>query len=187
MSVTSQPIEQVEGAYIFTPPQYTDQRGFFQEHFNSVKYAGKVSEVKQISLSESHANVIRGIHCSQYGKLVQCIKGRIFDVVVDLRSESPTFMKWAMVELSADKSTQVFIPARCGHGFFAAEENSLVVYGQEGTYDPPTEMNVNPMDASLGINWPSPVQGGSYIISDQDRNAPGLEEAKKKWAERNQK
>lgn len=74
----------------------------------------------------------------------------MFDVIVDLRQESPTYKHWTIIELREDEMKQVYIPARCGHGFFAAQKDSLVVYGQEGTYDPPTEMNVNPMDPSLG-------------------------------------
>jgi dTDP-4-dehydrorhamnose 3,5-epimerase-like enzyme len=101
-----------------------------------------------------------------------------------------------MIELTADETKQVFVPGRCGHGFFASEEDSVVVYGQEGTFDPPTEMNVNPFEPTLGIPsfwlllppgiaWPTPLHGGSYIVSDQDRNAPGLDEAFQKWEERN--
>lgn len=72
------------------------------------------------------------------------------DVVVDLRPESPTYKSWAVVELRSDEAKQIYIPPRCGHGFFSCEEGSFAVYGQEGTYNPPTEMNVNPMDPALG-------------------------------------
>jgi dTDP-4-dehydrorhamnose 3,5-epimerase-like enzyme len=121
------------------------------------------------------------MHCSQYGKLVQCVRGSVTDFMVDLREESPTFLKWKSVELSENDAVQVYIQPRCGRGFFCKENNSLLVYCQEGTFNPPKEMNINPFDPLININWPL----ADYIISDQDKNALNASEAIKLWKERN--
>jgi len=80
----------------------------------------------------------------------------------------------------------VYIPGGCGHGFFSYEEDSIIVYAQEGTYDPPTEMNVNFADEVLKIQWPTPIEG-SYIVSEKDLNAPSFAEALRIFNEKNQK
>ena len=194
------PIEQVEGALVIQPRVFSDGRGFFQEVYNFDKFPlfldqhngnaqWRRAEMKQVSVSSSRANTIRGIHCAPYAKLVQCTAGRVFDVVVDLRKTSPTFGRWYGTWLSAKNHTQMYIPARCGHGFFAAEDNSTVVYSQEGTYAPGQDVELNPMDVEVGIQWPQPVicdpdnQGHSdrgvgdldgYIVSQKDRDAASL-------------
>ena len=168
-------IEEVQGAFIVLPKRYNDHRGYFQEHFNSETYKDKVKSCQQVSFSKSNKNVIRGLHCSQYGKLVQCLQGSIVDHVVDLRPDSPTYLKWAAIELSYDVPKQVYIPPGCGHGFYSKEDNSLVVYCQEGIFNSPTEMNVNPFDPKINISWP----GNNHIISEQDKNSPYIDEARK--------
>eukprot|EP01126_Amoeba_proteus_P066307 TRINITY_DN9565_c0_g2_i1.p1 TRINITY_DN9565_c0_g2~~TRINITY_DN9565_c0_g2_i1.p1 ORF type:complete len:108 (-),score=23.06 TRINITY_DN9565_c0_g2_i1:36-359(-) len=106
--------------------------------------------------------------------------------MVDFREDSPSYLKWEAIVLDGENQPpqQVFIPGGCGHGILSREEGSLLVYGQEGVYDPKREMNVNPFDPVLGILWPQPC-GSEYIISDQDQNAPPLQVAKKLWQERN--
>jgi len=124
-------------------------------------------------------NVVRGIHCSPYSKLVTCIKGRIWDVVVDLRKGSPTYLKWRGKELSPTQ--QLYIPPRCGHAFISLDEDNIVMYFQGGTWNPKFEMDTNYLDPQINIKWPKAEQ---YILSDKDRNAPFLDEAQKQWEER---
>ena len=162
----------IKDALIILPQRYHDQRGYFQEHFNALKY--KHITCKQISYSKSHQHVIRGLHTAQYGKLVQCIQGKITDVVVDLRPESETYLQWEAIDLCSDEAKQVYIPPRCGHGFYA-HEDSIIVYCQEGTFDVSKEMNVNPFDPTIGITWPV----CDYIISEQDKNAPQESDARR--------
>ena len=180
-------IKEVQGAFIINPKRYQDKRGYFQEHFNSLTYKDKIQCCEQISFSKSHKNVVRGLHCAQYGKLVQCVQGSIIDYMVDLREESPTYLKWAAVKLSENDARQVYIPPRCGHGVFSKEDNSLLVYCQEGTFNAIKEMNVNPFDPLINIVWPSLLPGEDYIISDQDKNAPNVNEARTLWNEKNKK
>eukprot|EP01123_Difflugia_compressa_P000726 TRINITY_DN10844_c0_g1_i1.p1 TRINITY_DN10844_c0_g1~~TRINITY_DN10844_c0_g1_i1.p1 ORF type:complete len:188 (+),score=47.89 TRINITY_DN10844_c0_g1_i1:56-619(+) len=187
MSIKFEPITAVQGAYIAYPPRYNDERGFFQEKYNDKKYGEVVKQCQQTSFSYSHKNVIRGLHCSKYGKLVQCIRGKLVDVFIDLRRDSPTYLKWAAVELNENEAKQVFVPGGCGHGFFSYEDHSILLYTQEGTFDPPTEMNVLWSDPVLGIQWPQPVDGGQYIISEKDRSSPTLQEAQRLYDERNKK
>jgi len=126
--------------------------------------------------------VLRGLHCSPYGKLVQCVAGSIVDYFVDLREDSPTYLSWKSVELSAEVPLQVYIPAKCGHGIFSKEDNSILVYLQEGYHQKDFEMNVNPFDLECAIRWP--VCDDEYIISDQDKNSPSLKEAQRLYSER---
>jgi len=178
-------LPQVNDAFIAIPQRYQDNRGFFQEGYNSDKYEGKVKGCCQLSFSKSKKNVIRGMHCAQYGKLVQCLQGSVIDYMVDLRPESTTYLKWTSVQLSADCPKQVYIPPRCGHGIFSQEDDSLLVYCQEGTFNEPKEMNVNPFDPKINIIWSGLSESEKYIISEQDSLAPFVDDAQKMWNERN--
>jgi dTDP-4-dehydrorhamnose 3,5-epimerase len=164
---------------------YPDQRGFFEELFNEVKYPAEwgIGQPKQISVSSSRANVVRGLHRSQYFKLVTCVRGRIIDVMVDLDESSPTYKKWSFAELSADKPSQVFIPPRFGHGFISLEDDSTVCYAQGGSFDPINEMDVNIFDPAIGIDL-AQLKKDDLIISDKDKNAPMLEESMRRFKER---
>lgn len=207
LSVTR--VETIYGAYTVKPKVFSDKRGFFQEVFNADKYPRVTDSLngssakpvmRQVSLSRSRANTIRGIHCAPYAKLVQCTSGCVFDVIVDLRTCSPTFGQWFGVWLTEEDHQQLYVPARCGHGFFAGRQNSVLTYCQEGTYRPGADVELNPMDPEVGIKWPAagttgpetppppatrsseshspPVinarNASDYIISSKDRNAPLL-------------
>jgi len=140
----------------FNIKDHKDNRGFFKELYNLDRYN---IECKQVNCSFSCKNTVRGIHVAPFGKLVICLQGKIFDVMVENNS-------WESVILSNNK--QVYIPPNCGHGFMALE-NSLVVYMQTGTYDPETETSINWRDKTLNIDWPLVDE---YIVSEKDRNAP---------------
>ena len=135
------------------------------EFFNIVKNQTD-AEMKQINVSRSGLNVIRGVHVAPYHKVVFCPSGKIFDVCVDLRPNSPTFMKWEGVWL--DKDTYVIIPAYCAHGVFSAEEDSCLCYYQGGCYFPQLDFAVNPMDEKIGIKWPAPINSDHYVLSEKD-------------------
>lgn len=167
---------EISGAYIIDVAQYADDRGIFQEHYNKSKYDNRVSECKQISFSKSNKNVVRGIHCSPHGKLIQCIRGKIIDTVFDFRMSSPTYMKTFQVELSEHDSVQLFVPAGCGHGFLACEDNTTVLYAHEGCYDKDQEMNVNIFDPIFNVACLTKDRS-EYIMSEADKNAPFLVEA----------
>jgi dTDP-4-dehydrorhamnose 3,5-epimerase len=175
---------EIDGAFLVHVMAYHDNRGIFQEHYNEIKYQEKVSGCKQISFSESKKNVIRGIHCSQYGKLVQCITGTVIDTIVDFRENSPTYLKHCSVKLTENDNLQIFVPAGCGHSFISHADNTFVLYAQEGCYDKQKEMNVNAFDPALEINWDI-LSDHELIISDADKNSPMLIDAKKEYLLKN--
>lgn len=113
---------------------------------------------------------MRGIHVTPYAKLVNCVVGKIFDVCVDLRKNSPTYLKYTSAILDGTK--QLYIPANCGHGFMALEDYNVVVYLQEGTYDPEVDKSLFWADKTIGVKWPDEEK---KIISDKDLKAPTLE------------
>lgn len=127
-------------------------------------------DLPQVTVSRSKKNVIRGLHCSPYRKIVCCPTGRAFDVCVDLRPNSPTFLKYDFVWLN--KSTQIVIPAYCAHGFFAAEDDTSIIYLQEGCFNPALDFSVRFDDPTIGVKWPKPIDSDDYIISPKDRNNP---------------
>lgn len=161
--------------------RFRDERGYFQEIFNEVKYPGFSVDPKQISVSSSHRGVVRGLHRSLYFKLVTVLSGRIIDILVDLDPESDTYKKWTSVELSRDSQTQVYIPPRFGHGFIALEDNSVVCYAQGGSFRAGSEMDVSIFDPELNIDIPQLHDRDSLIMSPKDRASPNLITAIAKW------
>jgi len=150
--------------------RHEDERGHFQELYKAERLP--IPVCKQINWSFSNRNVIRGIHVAPYGKLVTCTQGRIWDVVIDLRPDSSTYMTWQKFEISGKCPNQVFVPANCGHGFMALDD-SHVIYAQSGMYNPKTEHSIRHDSPILGIKWPEPIGiGGYYILSEKDLMAP---------------
>jgi dTDP-4-dehydrorhamnose reductase/dTDP-4-dehydrorhamnose 3,5-epimerase len=153
-----------------------DSRGYFQELFHEHKYPEVVkpsSGISQISLSHSVRGVLRGIHRSKYSKLVTAIRGTVYDVVVDLRTNSPTYLRWCAIILSSVNRNQLHIPAGCGHGFLCLQDSD-VLYLQGGCFNPRSELDVSPFDANLDIYWPKLEDIDTYIMSDKDKRAPNL-------------
>lgn len=162
----------IHGCYLIKSERYADPRGFFQEIYSEKTYGACAQKWLQANWSVSRRHVVRGLHKAPFAKLCTCVVGRIFDVVVDLRKDSPTYREWYGVWLSAENGLQMYVPPDCGHGFFAAEDSTLI-YLQSGLYNPAAEVTVHWQDPKLGIAWP---QVEEYILSDKDRNAAGLVE-----------
>lgn len=163
----------IQDCKIIFDDRHYDDRGYFQELYQKEKYSdfGILDEWNQVNWSLSNKNVLRGIHLAKYAKLVTCVSGEIWDLVIDLRSNSPTFLNWIGIELNSNKSTQVYVPAGCGHGFVAFQDNTSVVYMQSGMFSKQGEFTLKYDDINLKINWP----GENHIISDRDKNAYSLE------------
>jgi dTDP-4-dehydrorhamnose 3,5-epimerase len=186
-------VASVHGAYMVRPRVFRDARGFFQEVFNSTTYPrvthssdgpAQAPVMRQFSLSCSRLNTVRGIHCAPYGKLVQCTAGRVFDVIVDLRVASPTFGKWFGTWLSAEGHEQVYVPPRCGHGFLAVQDNSVLTYCQEGTYVLGADVELNPLDPEIAIAWPPPVPlTGRWVGGGCTGGTSQDETVRKSWSE----
>ena len=165
----------VRGAFIVEGKSFGDTRGYFREILRQDRYPNEVQSangVEQISVSRSVRDVVRGLHVSNYSKLVTVVEGEIYDVICDLRPESDTFLRWAAVRLSAANNTQMFVPPGVAHGFMCTSDTSLVIYVQGGVFNSTRERDLDPFDSQLDIYWPKPV--AKYILSDKDTHAPSL-------------
>ena len=154
--------------------RFGDSRGYFNELYNETKYDESLQkEWKQVSFSSSQKHALRGLHCSQYGKFITCVRGSFYDVIADFREESPTFGRWCGVLLTEHNKKQVYVPARCGHGFFTMEDNTCALYLQEGTFNPENEADCHPLDPLFNVQWPVP-KGVTPVMSPKDTAAPFL-------------
>jgi dTDP-4-dehydrorhamnose 3,5-epimerase len=171
----------VPGGWEITPQVHTDSRGLFFEWFTDsafTEFAGHRLDLRQANCSVSSAGVLRGLHFAQLppsqAKYVTCLHGSVFDVVVDIRVDSPTFGTWDAVVLD-DRHRSVYLSEGLGHAFLALEDDSTVMYLCSAGYAPDREHTINALDPALDINWPA--VDGEPIISDRDREAPTLAQA----------
>lgn len=159
------------GAFIVKLPAFADDRGLFKETYVRSKYAaiGVTDEFVQDNVSFSRRGVLRGLHADpRMSKLVQVLRGEVFDVIVDTRSDSPTFGKWEGVHLRADEHTQLYIPAGFLHGFLALTDDVVFTYKQSAEYAPEREIGVRWDDPDLAIAWP--LSGKPEVSSKDSRN-----------------
>ncbi len=146
-----------EDAKVFVPDVFEDDRGFFKETWSDPKYAqlGFDARFAQDSCSWSTRNVIRGLHYDfRMAKFVQCLHGRIWDAIVDLRRDSPTYLRWQGFLLTDRNHKQLFVPAGFGHGFLALDDDVVVYYKNSVPYDPAAEGAVSWRNARIGVAWP---------------------------------
>ena len=178
----------IDGAFVFSPMQHEDSRGVFQESFRHSLLStssGVDFSIKQVNQSTSLKGVIRGIHYSRskagQSKYVSCLRGRIWDVVVDLRTQSPTFGKWYGTELSAANGKAVFIEKGLGHGFLSLEDNSTVSYLCSEEYAPEGEGEIYPFDLDLAIAFQDVADANGInglILSEKDKSAQSFRSAR---------
>ena len=166
------------GVLLIEPRVFGDDRGFFLETYNRVRFAehGIFDAFVQDNHSHSMKNVVRGLHFQEpnpQGKLLRVVRGSVFDVAVDIRRGSPTFGKWFGAELSGDNKRQLWVPAGFAHGFWVLEDHTDVEYKCTAMYDPASERSIRFDDPAIGIEWPK----GNAILSDKDRAAPFLKDA----------
>ncbi|MFF0745399.1 dTDP-4-dehydrorhamnose 3,5-epimerase [Streptomyces sp. NPDC004111] len=172
-------VPEIDGAYLFEPTPYADERGFFCRTFDAevIRSVGlDPAAFVQDSVSRSARGVLRGMHLRSgagEAKLVRCSHGRIFDVVVDLRPHSPTYRNRAFFELSGDTQTTLYVPAGCAHGFQALTETADTSYRIDRPHDPSEDVTIAFDDPDLDIPWPLPPR----LMSRRDKEAPGLAEA----------
>lgn len=169
-------VQGVAGAVLFCPTPHVDGRGFFSRTFDAtvMREAGiDPSAFVQDSLSRSARGVLRGLHLrggQGEAKLVRCSYGAIFDVIVDLRPGSPTYLNWESFELKDSEQVSLYIPAGCAHGFQALTGPADVSYRIDREHDPEEDVAIAYNDPALGIPWPLPVTA----MSERDRRAPCL-------------
>jgi dTDP-4-dehydrorhamnose 3,5-epimerase len=172
----------VPGAWEITPKVHADSRGAFYEWFTDREFtelAGHRFDLHQANCSISMAGALRGIHFAQVppsqAKFVGCPRGKVLDIVIDIRVGSPTFGRWDSVVLDDQDRRSVYISEGLGHAFYALEDHSTVMYLCSAPYSPDREHTINALDPTLNIVWPH-VDGGP-IMTDRDREAPTLKEA----------
>lgn len=168
---------ELEGILIVEPPVFEDPRGFFMEAWHHEKYAaaGITERFVQDNISMSRKGVLRGMHFQnpgEQGKLVSVLTGKVFDVAVDLRTDSPTFKRWIGVELSRENRRQIYIPPGYAHGFTVLSEEALFVYKCTEYYRRDYEHALRWNDPEIGIKWP----GQDHVMSDKDLAAPFLKD-----------
>ena len=157
---------------------FEDERGFFMETYKKEEFekVGITGEFVQDNHSKSEYGVLRGLHFQRepyaQAKIVRCIRGEIYDVVVDLRKNSPTFGKYAGVILSEDNRYQLYIPRGCAHGFLVLSDAAEVIYKVDNVYAPEYEGGLIWNDPDVNIPWPS----DNPILSQKDQRLPTLRE-----------
>ena len=180
MPLTLTPYGGIEGLSLVDGKSFPDERGFFMESFRADDWQkADMPLLLQDNLSRSKRGVIRGLHYQKnpqaIGKLVRCARGRIFDVAVDLRRGSPTYGKWAGVELSDEGNRMFWVPAGFAHGFCALSAEADVTYKVTGYWAAAADRGVRWNDPAIGVRWPLPV--GEVIVSPKDAELPPLSQA----------
>ena len=174
--------EPLPGLLLLQPKVYEDSRGYFFESFNSndFKEIGVKVKFVQDNQAKSKYGVIRGLHYQlppfAQSKLVRVIKGKIVDVALDLRKNSPTFGQYFSIELSDENFLQLFIPAGFAHGYGVLSREAIVFYKTDEYYHPEAEAGVNIFDRELNIDWG--IKPEKAIVSEKDKKWPTLENAK---------
>lgn len=161
------------------PKRFEDPRGWFSETWQRDRFVAAGIDEDWVQDNQSYsrpAGTLRGIHFQTpphaQAKLVRCLRGRIWDVAVDLRSDSPTYGRWVAAELTASKGEQLYIPAGFGHGFVTLEPDCEVAYKTSDFYAPDCDGGLAWNDPDLAIPWPLP--GVAPELSDKDARLPGL-------------
>jgi len=161
------------GVLLFEPDLFEDRRGFLKETYSKRKYAELAGsdDFVQDNVSCSSRGVLRGLHGdARMSKLVQCLRGSIHDVIVDMNPGSPTYRRWEAFSLTEENHRQLYVPRGFAHGFLALSGDALVHYKQTAYYDPGAEFIVRWNDPAIGVRWPfAPV-----TMSPRDENAPFL-------------
>lgn len=178
----------IPGAWEITPVVHADARGEFFEWFTDSAFTaitGHRLDLRQANCSVSRAGVLRGVHFAQLppsqAKYVSCVRGSVVDVVVDIRVGSPTFGRWDAVTLDDRTHRSVYLSEGLGHAFLALRDDSVVTYLCSAGYHPDREHTIDPLDPTLGIEWrawASQAAVDELILSDRDRAAPSLEQAR---------
>jgi dTDP-4-dehydrorhamnose 3,5-epimerase len=164
--------------FVVEPEPVEDERGFFARVFGATEFEerGLVAAVAECSISYNRTrSTLRGLHYQraphQEAKLVRCIRGAVHDVALDLRPDSPTYLRWEAVELSAANRLALYVPPGCAHGYLTLEDGCELLYQISERYEPGSATGVRWNDPAIGVDWPAdPV-----VISERDASFPLLE------------
>ncbi len=171
----------LKDCYIIESTIFEDDRGYFYEKFNEKKFeelTGMNGHFVQDNISKSSYGVLRGLHLQKgeyaQAKLVSCIEGKVWDVAVDLREDSPTFGKWFGVELTAENKLQFYIPRGFAHGFVVLSETAVFAYKCDNFYNKESEGGVIWNDENLQIDWK--ISPKDILLSEKDKVQPAFYE-----------
>jgi dTDP-4-dehydrorhamnose 3,5-epimerase len=166
----------LKGAYVIEPERFEDARGFFARSFSQIEFEtnGLRSQFVEAGISfNSRKHTLRGMHFQApphaQAKLVRCTRGAIYDVMIDLRSDSPTFKQWFAQELTAQNRLLLYIPEGFAHGFQTLADETEVFYELSDRYMPASERGVRWNDPAFAIPWPAT---GAITINERDRTYP---------------
>jgi dTDP-4-dehydrorhamnose 3,5-epimerase len=163
----------LEGVLVITPRVFSDDRGWFKETYQSPRYRELgIPELVQQNVSLSKKGVIRGLHFQRephaQGKLIQVLRGAVWDVVVDIREDSPTYGQWESFDVTAENHRQVWIPAGFAHGFQALEDETVLHYACSGLYHPVSEGCYHAFSELLELPWAAAVEA---VLNERDGHA----------------
>lgn len=171
----------IEGCVVIVPTIISDDRGYFFESFNKQNFEKETGinvDFVQDNQSKSDRGVLRGMHFQTGGfeqaKLVRVVKGKVLDVCVDLRIDSPTYKQHFSIILDDKENKQLFIPRGFAHGFLVLEDNTIFNYKCDQYYHKPSEAGIIYNDPTFNINWDFP--NDQLILSDKDQNLPSFEQ-----------
>jgi dTDP-4-dehydrorhamnose 3,5-epimerase len=171
----------IAGAWIHEPKVFPDARGSFHEWFKGADFTeatGHRLNLAQANCSVSSRGTLRGIHFADVppsqAKYVKCVRGAVLDVIVDIRTGSPTYKQWEAVRLDDVDHHAVYLSEGLGHAFMALTDDATVIYLCSEGYAPQREHGIHPLDPEVGIEWPS---GLTPVLSEKDSAAPTLAEA----------
>lgn len=170
----------IEDLFVIEPNVFGDYRGWFSETYNEKVFKTKGIDI--IFKQDNHSynkqkGVLRGLHFQNephaQSKLVRCTKGKIWDVAVDLRKSSSTYLKWVGIELTPNNHKMFLIPQGFAHGFITLEEDTEVQYKVDNIYNEDTDRTIKYNDPDINIIWPF----SEVILSEKDKNAPNLKDS----------
>lgn len=163
----------LKDCYIIEPTVFEDDRGYFYEKYNEKKFeevTGLNGRFVQDNVSKSSYGVLRGLHLQKgehaQAKLVSCLEGKVFDVAVDLRKDSPTFGKWFGIELTPENKLQLYVPRGFGHGFSVLSETAVFAYKCDNFYNKESEGGVLWNDEDINVDWKLPLE--DVVLSEKD-------------------
>jgi dTDP-4-dehydrorhamnose 3,5-epimerase len=168
----------IPGVWVIEPTVFNDSRGYFLETFKKEEFEQHIGKVDFIQDNESKSSygVLRGLHFQKgefaQAKLVRVIKGKVLDVAVDIRKDSPTFGKYVSSLLSEENKKQFFIPRGFAHGFLVLSPEAVFTYKVDNTYAPQSEGGIAYNDPQIGIEWQIPQ--ADILLSEKDGKLPGL-------------
>ena len=170
---------ELPGPLLIQPRAFRDERGYFLETYKKSGFAANGIEENFVQDNHSFSirNVIRGLHYqlppAAQAKLVSVVKGRVWDVVVDIRRDSPHYLKWVAAELGGENHTMLFVPSGFAHGFVVLSEDAHLLYKCTSEYAPRQERGIRWDDPQINIDWPV----RDPIVSERDRDLPLLKDA----------